>query len=96
VRDLGTGNLVVDTTVTSPSYTASLSAGKQYRWNVDACNSAGCSNFAADLYFQTPAAVTIPAVPTGLSPGSASSPGPTLSGSTVGLSWNASSVVSAK
>src|SRR6185503_12286251 len=32
-----------------------LSAGKPYRWNVNACNSAGCSGFTTVLYFQTPA-----------------------------------------
>jgi hypothetical protein len=89
VRDTGTGELVVDVTdYTSTSYTAHLSAGRQYRWNVSACNSAGCSTYTAPLYFQTPAAVTIPATPAGPSPGSTSSPGPTTSGTSVGLSWS--------
>src|SRR3989304_3315638 len=44
VRDVASGQLVVDTNVNGTSYTASLSAGKQYRWNVNACNSAGCSS----------------------------------------------------
>src|SRR5207245_1265028 len=58
VRDIGTGILVVNTTVTSgTSYTANLSAGTQYRWNVDACKTSGCSGFTAVLYFQTPAGV---------------------------------------
>src|SRR4051812_37750830 len=39
VRDIASGLLVVDTTVGGLSYPASLSAGKQYRWNVNACNS---------------------------------------------------------
>ena len=91
VRDIASGTLAVNTTVTSPSDTANLTAGKQYRWNVNACNSAGCSSYAADEYFQTPATVTIPAVPASLAPGTASSPGPTLPSSTVALSWSAPS-----
>ena len=55
VRDLVTHALVVSTTTTTPSYTASLEAGKPYRWNVAACNSSGCSNYTTALYFQTPA-----------------------------------------
>jgi hypothetical protein len=47
--------LVVDTNVSGTSYTASLAGGKQYRWNVNACNSAGCSSYTTLLYFQTPA-----------------------------------------
>ncbi len=91
IRDIASGSLVVNTTVTgSTTYSASLAAGKQYRWNVNACSSAGCSSYAADLYFQTPAAVSIPAVPTSLSPGSGSSPGPTESGTSITLSWGAS------
>ena len=89
VRDIASGTLVVNTTVDSASYTASLAAGRQYRWNVNACNGAGCSSYASDLYFQTPTAVTIPATPTGLNPGSSSSPGPTLASSTVTLNWSA-------
>ncbi len=91
VRDVATGNLVVDTTTTSTSYTASLTAGKAYRWNVAACNTAGCSSYTTVLYFQTPTAVVIPATPTSPSPGSTSSPGPTQSSSTVSWSWGSSS-----
>ncbi len=89
VRDMGTNQLVVDTTTSSTSYATSLSSGRQYRWNVAACNSAGCSSYTSDLYFQTPG--SIPSTPSGTSPGSTSSPGPTQSSSTVGLGWNASS-----
>lgn len=48
--------LVVDVTAFSgTSYTANLSAGKQYRWNVSACNSAGVySSYTTPLYFQPP------------------------------------------
>src|ERR1017187_5228074 len=90
VRDIASGSLVIDTTTSFTSYSASLSAGKTYRWDVAAINSTGESSFTTALYFQTPSAVTIPASPTGLSPGSSSNPGPTQSGSSVTLSWNAS------
>ncbi len=89
VRDLGTNQLVVDTQTGSPSYTANLSSGRPYRWNVAACNSSGCSSFTTDRYFQTPGSV--PSTPSNPSPGSTSSPGPTLSSSTVALSWGTSS-----
>ena len=55
VRDLVTNALVVSTTTTSPFYTASLEAGKPYRWNVAACNASGCSLYTTALYFQTAA-----------------------------------------
>ena len=88
VRDIATGTLVVNTTLSGTSYSANLVAGKQYRWNVAACNSAGCSSYTTALYFQTPGArVTMPATPTGTSPGTTYSPGPTTSSATVSLSW---------
>ena len=59
VTDMSTGSLVVDTTTTSASYAATLTAGKTYRWNVAACNAAGCSTYTAVLYFQTPATGTV-------------------------------------
>jgi len=65
VRDIAANALVVSTTTTTTSYTASLSVGKQYRWNVNACNSAGCSSYTTVLYFQTPttqAQVTITSI----------------------------------
>ena len=89
IRDVATGNLVVNTTTTATSYTVTLTAGKQYRWNVAAGNSAGESAFTTVLYFQTPAVIVIPATPTSPSPGTTSSPGTTLSSSTVTVSWNA-------
>src|SRR5438309_1381709 len=52
VRDMITNQLVVDTTTSNTFYTANLSAGGQYRWNVSACNSAGCSAYTTALYFQ--------------------------------------------
>ncbi len=57
VRDLTTNALVVSTTTSTPSYTASLAAGRPYRWNVQACNASACSSYTTALYFQTPAAV---------------------------------------
>ncbi len=86
---LATGNkiysiiLVVSTTVSGTSYSASLDAGKQYRWNVAACNSAGCSSYTTVLYFQTPGALapTISNVSPNPVTGSTSSQWVTLSGS---------------
>src|ERR1051326_2382280 len=57
VVDVGTGIFVVDTTTTSPNYNAKLAAGKKYRWNVAAGDSAGESSFTTVLYFQTPASL---------------------------------------
>jgi len=57
VRDIASGTLVVNTTTTSTSYTASLTAGKQYRWDVAAGDSAGESTFTTALYFETPASL---------------------------------------
>jgi len=54
VRDIAGGILVVNTTVTSPFSTTNLTAGKQYRWNLNACKSAGCSSHVSDVYFETP------------------------------------------
>jgi len=89
VRDIASGNLVVNTTTTATSYSTSLTAGKQYRWNVAAVNSAGSSAYTTPLYFQTPTPVAKPVTPTSLSPGLTSSPGTTLSGNSVTLSWGA-------
>src|ERR1051326_2196270 len=41
VRDLTTNVLVVDTNTSNTFFTASLSPGRPYRWNVNACISAG-------------------------------------------------------
>ncbi len=53
VRDMDTGQLVVDRRVSGTSYSPNLSAGGRYRWNVAACNSAGCSGYTQPLYFTT-------------------------------------------
>src|ERR1700694_5211386 len=60
VRDIATGVLVVDTNVSGTSFTANLTAGKQYRWNVNACNTSGCSSFTTVLFFQTPGTAATP------------------------------------
>jgi len=67
VRDMVSNTLVVDTTLSGTSFTANLSPGKQYRWNVNACNGTGCSSYTTPLYFQTP---TSPPAITGVSPSS--------------------------
>ncbi|HET8942659.1 MAG TPA: DNRLRE domain-containing protein [Rudaea sp.] len=86
--DLGTEAFVVDTTTAIPGYNAALENNHQYRWNVAACNSAGCSAYATHMYFQTPTSgSSLPATPSSLSPGSASSPGAVLPSSTVNLQW---------
>jgi hypothetical protein len=88
VRDIATNTLVVDTTTTSASYTASLTAGKAYRWNVAAGNTAGLSAYTTQLYFQTPA--TVPNPPVLSSPGTSDSPGPAVANLTPTFSWSAS------
>lgn len=60
VRDIASSTLVVNATTTDTRYTAALTAGKQYRWSVAACNATRCSSYTTVLFFQTPAAVTIP------------------------------------
>jgi len=87
VKDIASGTLVVDTQTSSSRYTTTLAAGRQYRWNVAAGNSAGLSSYTTPLYFQTPSDVAIPSKPTGTDPGTTSSPGPTLSSRTVTLDW---------
>ena len=91
MKDVATGIFVEDSVVSTTSFTTShLVAGKAYVWNVDACFGTACSAFAPALYFQTPAG-SAPPVPTNLSPGSSTSPGPTTSSVTVALSWSGTS-----
>ncbi|MCU1350681.1 MAG: hypothetical protein JWO56_3711, partial [Acidobacteria bacterium] len=80
VRNMNTNALVVDTTTANTSYTAALSAQTPYRWNVAACNNAGCSSFTGVLYFQTPSTAVIPGAPQNL----AAAPGNGQNG----LAWN--------
>lgn len=85
-RDLVTGVLVVDQSTSTAAYTASLTAGRPHRWVVSACNAAGCSATSDIKYFQTP---SFPAAPSQLSPGTASSPGPSLAGGGIAFTWGA-------
>ncbi len=83
-----TGLFAVNAQPGTNSYAATLSSGTPYKWDVAACNSAGCSGRTIDLYFQTPGSK--PPTPTSPSPGSTSSPGPTLSSTTVTITWGSS------
>lgn len=71
------------------SYTATLSPGDQYVWNVRGLNGSTSGAVSNYLNFQTPAAITTPALPapTVLGPGSATAPGPVLSTMTPTFSW---------
>ncbi|MEW6647560.1 MAG: AAA family ATPase [Pseudomonadota bacterium] len=56
VRDMISGELVVDTLVADTTYSVQLSGTREYRWNVAACGSDGCSAYTRPLYFRTPVA----------------------------------------
>ena len=90
VRDLSTNSLVVNQTTGSSTVTISLAGGKQYRWNVAACNLAGCSAYTAVRYFQTPSSGALAEPPSNVEPGDTTAPGPTTSTTTVTLSWSTS------
>jgi hypothetical protein len=53
IRDTTTNQFIVDTQTSGRSYTVPIERGKTYRWNVRACNAAGCSAFTSPLFFQT-------------------------------------------
>ncbi|WP_201245704.1 DUF1566 domain-containing protein [Halochromatium salexigens] len=57
VRDMTSNLLVVNITTTTTSLPVNLSPDRNYRWNVAACNSVGCSSYTPRLYFQTPNAI---------------------------------------
>ncbi len=57
IRDMTSNQLLVDAQAGINSYTARVEKGRVYRWNVRACNSAGCSAFTTPLYFQTEGSV---------------------------------------
>jgi hypothetical protein len=82
------GEYVNGTSYTLPSGT--IQEGKQYRWNVQAHNTAGGSGWSSRLYFYTDPGVVIPTVPSPSSPGSNSSPGNKISDLTPTLSWSSS------
>jgi hypothetical protein len=54
VRDLSTNQLVENRRVNGTSVTVTLKPGREYRWNVAACNDAGCSKYTTPIYFRTP------------------------------------------
>ena len=96
LRDQSSGFLATIPLVTGTSYTASVIQGHSYVWDVASCTSVGggdnvsnCPNRASNWSFTVQAVATALATPTGATPGSISSPGPTQSSSTVGLSWGA-------
>jgi len=89
IRDMSTGVLVVDAQSPNTFYSADLTPGRPYRWDVQACNAVDCSGFTSELYFQTPAVPTIPTIPIALTPGSTSSPGPTQISTNVLLTFSA-------
>jgi alpha-tubulin suppressor-like RCC1 family protein len=89
LRDL-TANILTSYTANGNSAGVSgLIAGHAYRWNVAACNSAGCSSYTTALYFTLANVVTAPSTPNGASPGTDPGPGPTLGGTGVNLTWGA-------
>lgn len=53
VRDMMSRQLVIDTTTTRTTHSAALPTAGVFRWNVAACNSAGCSGYTKPLYFRT-------------------------------------------
>ena len=101
LRDLATGQLLFDRRVSGTSQRITLQPGGRYRWNVAACNAAGCSRFTAPLHFTVAAGsgsgggggggggsvAAVPAVPRNLSPGRTSEPGPRLTISSTTLQW---------
>jgi hypothetical protein len=70
-----------------------VAAGQTYTYDVVANNPFGAtqSNAVTVMVPSTICSVSIPGTPTSLSPGSTSSPGPTLGSNAVTVSWNASS-----
>ena len=89
VRDLTTNDLIEDTITSNTNYPVySLKKGRDYRWNVRACNDYGCSRFSSLRYFHTESP-PLPETPTNLSPGAALPPYPAIVSEYVTLSWNA-------
>ena len=93
VKDVASGALVYNndsvgniTSLVLPSGT--LVAGHSYVWNMRASNAAGFGAYSAQYYFVEQAA-TVPAAPVPISPGSTSSPGPTLTTLSPTFAWSA-------
>jgi surface antigen len=91
IRDLTSNRLVIDDRSRRTSYTAKLRSGSKYRWNVRACNAAGCSEFTAPLYFSTPEDTTSAVPSSGNSGGTASNSSQTVPATPRGLSPGRSS-----
>jgi hypothetical protein len=98
VRDMVTNRLVFDRRVAGTSQRVTLEPGKRYRWNVAACNAAGCSRFTAPLHFTIgnasgggggggSVAAAVPDIPRGLTPGRSSEPGQKMKIASVTLQW---------
>ncbi len=98
IRDLTTNTLVYPnasgvtyyplqgTSLNMPS--GILVNGHSYRWAMTSFTGSSESGQSSYLYFQTPQLVSIPSAPTGLYPGSISSPGPVISTLTPVMSWS--------
>ena len=95
VRDNVTNELIVDCNWPSCNYGTNFTPnysfipGRSYRWNMVAYESNGTKGvFSSLFYFTVINPATVPATPTGLTPGYTSAYGPILSGNTVTISWN--------
>ncbi|RNJ61499.1 MAG: hypothetical protein EDM03_15465 [Porphyrobacter sp. IPPAS B-1204] len=96
VRDLTTNRLVFDRRISATAQRVTIEPGGRYRWNVAACNPAGCSRFTTPLYFTVSAgspggggAITnaVPDIPRTTSPGRSTEPGQRLSIDSATLQW---------
>ncbi len=88
ILNAASGATVLTQSVASPALTCpTLQNGVTYAWSVSASNAAGTSA-AATLQFFTVTQAAVPPVPTGVSPGSSSSPGTTVTTLTPTLTWN--------
>ena len=61
LRDISSGNLIIDQHVNGSSVETTLVPGGQYRWNVAACNSNGCSPFTSAIGFTLAGGASSPA-----------------------------------
>ncbi|MBX2883345.1 MAG: fibronectin type III domain-containing protein [Granulosicoccus sp.] len=88
VRDLITNQLVanVDGRTTTSYITPVLTPGRNYRWNVRACNSAGCGSYSSNRFFRISGRVLD--APESLF-GSTNAPGTPTADSTPLLRWSA-------
>ncbi len=89
VSKVGGGTVLAQNVSTNSITCPTLVNGGTYLWAVSASSSAGSSATSAVVYF-TVNVTTLPATPTGLSPGGSSQPGATVTTLTPTLTWNAS------